>query len=351
MTPELGLVEGYYGEPWTWTLREQVMRFLAPRGYRFFLYAPKADAYLRRRWREDHPSAAELKLTAFAACCRDEGVAFGVGLSPFELYRSFDGEAKAALARKLEALDRIGVEIVALLFDDMRGDVPRLAQTQAEIAHWVAANSAARRFVLCPSYYSDDAVLDRFFGRRPADYLEDLGRLLDSRIDVFWTGEEVCARELSVGHLQRVAGQLRRKPVLWDNYPVNDGPRMSQFLHLRAFTGRPAAIGAQIAAHAVNPALQATLSLIPALTLIDCYRQGEAYAYGAAFARAAAAVLGEELAAMVREDLLLLCDTGLDRLGGWNGQLRERYGNSMHPGAQEIVAWLDGVYRFSGEMM
>ena len=80
----------------------------------------------------------------------------------------------------------------------------------------------------------------RVFGRRPDHYLEELGTRLDPSIDVFWTGEEVCARALGVGHLARVAGQLGRKPVLWDNYPVNDGKRMSQFLHLRAFTGRPA---------------------------------------------------------------------------------------------------------------
>ena len=51
MTPELGLIEGYYGLPWDWASRERVMRRLAGAGYRFFMYAPKADAFLRRRWR------------------------------------------------------------------------------------------------------------------------------------------------------------------------------------------------------------------------------------------------------------------------------------------------------------
>ena len=48
MTPELGLIEGYYGLPWDWASRERVMRRLAGAGYRFFMYAPKADAFLRR---------------------------------------------------------------------------------------------------------------------------------------------------------------------------------------------------------------------------------------------------------------------------------------------------------------
>ena len=65
-------------------------------------------------------------------------------------------------------------------------------------------------------------------------------------------------------------------------YEVN-GTRMSQHLHLRGFTGRPAAIGAWLSAHAVNPALQPVLSCIPALTLAASYASGDGYAYRSAF--------------------------------------------------------------------
>src|SRR5262249_22993371 len=159
-----------------------------------------------------------------------------------------------------------------VLFDDMRGDLPDLAQRQVEMVHFAAAHSKASRLILCPTYYSDDPILDRAFGKRPSRYLEQLGAALDPSISVFWTGEEVCAREQSVGHLRRVTEQLRRKPFLWDNYPVNDGSRMSKHLHLRSFTGRPAAIGSWLTVHAINPALQPVLSRIPALTLLASYR-------------------------------------------------------------------------------
>ena len=65
-------------------------------------------------------------------------------------------------------------------------------------------------------------------------------------------------------------------------------------------------------------------------------RTGEAYEYGAAFDRAAAEVLGEELAARVRRDLLTLQDRGLDRLGERRATLRERYAAFDHPAAREI---------------
>jgi hypothetical protein len=350
MTPTLGLIEGYYGRPWNWSAREESITFLKRYGYDFYIYAPKADAFLRKRWREFHPSEAATALRDLAARCRALRVRFGVGLSPYELYRDFNADAQAALADKLAQFDAWGVEHLAILFDDMRGDLAELAQTQVEIMHWVAARTRATKLIVCPSYYSDDPMLDRFFGQRPANYLEDFGRLLDSSIEVFWTGEEVCSREYSPGHLQRVTDQLRRKPFLWDNYPVNDGRRMSPFLHVRAMTGRPGSIGAQLSAHSVNPALQPVLSRIPAISLAESYRLGDGYEYGCAFQHAAAAVAGTELAQLLREDILYFQDVGLENLGKAAQRLRRRYGNIDHDAAREVIAWLDGEYVFKEEI-
>ncbi len=347
MNVELGLVEGYYGQPWSWRARQETVAHLAGHGYGFYIYAPKADVYLRERWREPHPADTAEPLRRLAARCNELGVRFGVGLSPFEIYRNFDEEARTALGRKLQAFDALGVRQLAILFDDMRGDSARLAQVQADIVHWIAERSGAERFSVCPTYYSDDPILDRVFGDRPDRYLQHLGAALDPAIDVFWTGEEVCSREYSPGHLRRVGEQLRRKPLLWDNYPVNDGPLMSQYLHLRAFTGRPAGLASLISGHAINPALQPVLSRIPALTLAESYRGGETYEYAGAFARASEEVLGKDLATRVARHLTQFQDRGLDRLGAACERLRAEYCHLEHPAAREIVAWLDGAYRYA----
>lgn len=347
---ELGIIEGFFGQPWVWEERERICKMLAPQGYGFYLYAPKADPFLRRRWTEPHPPEVQHDLTRFSQCCRRQGMRFGVGLSPFEAYQNFDQGVREALAAKLEAFDELGIDDLALLFDDMRGDIPELADRQAEIIHWVQGRTSATRLMTCPTYYSDDQVLDRVFGRRPQGYLERLGELLDPAVEVFWTGEEVCARELSPGHLERVARQLRRKPLLWDNYPVNDGPRMSQFLHLRGFTGRSAENSNWLSGHGINPALQSTLSCIPALTLAQSYRLGTGYQYGEAFTQMARQVLGTELAEAVAADLLTFQDGGLDRLADDSKQqLLARYQRFDHPGAREIVRWLNGDYNVTGE--
>jgi hypothetical protein len=342
--PELGLIEGFFGRPWSWPERAEAISYLAPHNYRFYLYAPKADAFLRRQWQALHPDREMEALGQLAAHCRTQGVRFGIGLSPFELHLAPDRGWQDVLARKLAHLDALRIDDLAILFDDMRGDIADLAQRQAAIVDFAAGRTRATRLICCPTYYSDDPILDDVFGQRPPGYLRDLGRLLDPAIEVMWTGPEVCSHELSSGHLIKIAEEIRRRPFLWDNYPVNDGQRMSRHLHIRGFTGRPAGIGRHIAAHGINPASQPVLSRIPALTLADSYRFGEGYDYGVSLKKAVRAVLGPELGEQVRRDLVVLQDRGLDRMDRRRAPLRETYQAFDHPGAAEILAWLDGQW-------
>jgi hyaluronoglucosaminidase len=92
---------------------------------------------------------------------------FGVGLSPYDIFLAFDDNARDALERKLRFIDDTGADDLAILFDDMRGDVPQLAERQAEIVAFAAERTRASRIIVCPTYYSDDPVLDRVFGQRP----------------------------------------------------------------------------------------------------------------------------------------------------------------------------------------
>ena len=348
----LGIIEGYFGRCWSWDERAAVVDRLAPVGYRFFHYAPKLEAKLRRAWQIPFDRHELEELERFASHCRGKGVRFGVGLTPFGAHLSFDLEAKEALRNKLAQLDEIGLVDHALLFDDMDGDIPDLARRQAEIMAFVLDHSRAERHFMCPSYYSDDPVLDRVFGKRPEAYLGDLGRLIDRDVAVYWTGEEVCSREYSKGHLDDVADRLGRRPALWDNYPVNDGPRMSTHLHLRAFTGRHADLEHLVTHHAINPMSQPLLGCIAALTLPMAYREGPLYAYGKALKSAAETVCGSELADMILANHLTFNDSGLERLGDeTKAKLLAKYGAVDHPVAREICDWLRGGFAITGEML
>jgi len=53
---------------------------------------------------------------------------------------------------------------------------------------------------------------------------------------------------------------------------------------------------------------------------------------------------------MIEADLLRFQDLGLDRLGDVS-DTRARYSTIDHPAAREIVAWLDGEYGVSVELV
>jgi hyaluronoglucosaminidase len=348
---KLGIVEGYFGSPWSWEARTLVMRYLAEYDYAHYTYAPKADLFLRRDWMKLYSKDGIEQLKDFSAACERSDVAFGIGLSPYEIYKSFDGVAKCALRDKIVQLEDVGLSELAIFFDDMSGDLPDLAERQVEIMTFVECVAPYLQLSFCPSYYSDDAVLDRVFGTRPPAYLESIGQLLNPDVDVFWTGEEVCSREISPSHLERISSQLRRKPILWDNYPVNDGPTKAQYLNVRGFTGRTSKLTDHVRRHVINPSLQPHLSLIPALTLAQMYRFRDHYCYIEATRDAAIRVLGKELAFEVLNNLIALNDTGLDRLGERVTGLVNVFNVFEHAAAKEILLWLRGHWNMSGSDM
>lgn len=347
----LGLVEGFFGTPWSWADRADYAGFLKAHGYRFYLYAPKADAHLRQRWREDWPPEIWAELARLRGVYREAGVMFGLGLTPYRLQTEYEERSAREIEDKVKRLDELEPDLLAILFDDVPGVCGDLARIQSEIAGRAFAASSAWGFFFCPTYYADDPVFERALGPRPQRYLEELGERLGRSVQIFWTGPAVCSAEYTEPHLAEVTLKLGRKPFLWDNYPVNDGPRMCKHLHLRAVTGRRPHLNRTAAGLAANPMNEAQLSKIPLATLPEALNSG-CYDPDAAFRRAAAAVCGEELAAALGEDLALFHDRGLDGIAAeQRTALKAKYARFARPCAQEVVRWLDGAFEPGPEVV
>ncbi|MBF0287661.1 MAG: beta-N-acetylglucosaminidase domain-containing protein [SAR324 cluster bacterium] len=316
--------------------------------YQFYIYAPKDDPFLRRKWEERWPDEKSEKIKELADHYHQAGLRFGIGLSPYEIYIDYGPRTKTKLYKKIQELNEISCDILCILFDDMRGDVASLAETQAEIVHVIAEATDAYMILMCPTYYSHDPILTKVFGQMPKNYLKDLGRILSSQVQILWTGPQVCSQEYPEAHLEEVTFLFRREPFLWDNYPVNDSANMSKYLHLRAFEHKTAPLWEWTKGHAVNPMNQSWLSRIPLHTLPKCYQKGNQYQPLDAFSKACYDLCGEELARHIIDDLENFQDLGLD---GLSAEVRQnliskyqKYGNS--PYALEIIAWLHGKYKF-----
>ncbi len=342
-----GLVEGFYGRQWSDADRLACLDLLAGNGFRYYLYAPKGDAVLRRRWSERWTADDERRVRAIAGRCERTGLLWGVGLSPLGLVEDPTAAALARWRDKLRYLQDFGAQLLCILFDDMPRRIDALAGRQAELVALALEASGARHALVCPSYYSTDPVLERVFGPMPAGYWEDLGRLLPREVGIFWTGERVCAESQCPDALRAIATRLGRAPVLWDNYPVNDGAKGSKFLRIDAFRGRSAGLADVVTAHFVNPMNQCWLSRIPLRSLAMLYRQGAGYDPDTAFLAAVRAECGEPLALQFAQDLDVLAHQGLDAIDApQRAELARCYARHDAPQAREVRAWLAGEYAF-----
>lgn len=333
-----GVIEGFYGREWSWDTRRRYADYLGDLGMDSYLYCPKGDAHLRKQWRQPWPAAVEAELTALAVHYRERGLNWGVGLSPFALYADYSPDSRRALKQRIEGIDRLDGNILALLFDDMPGDLVDLAARQAEIVADVQAWTRAERLFVCPTYYSFDPVLEQFFGTMPEHYWADLGSSINPGVGLFWTGNRVCAEEVSSRDLSSITAHLGRKPVLWDNYPVNDGAKASKFLHLAPLPGRADDLPAALSGHFCNPMNQAELSRYPLGGLAALYDVE---------APQLEVLYGVELAEKLARDQDLFQNVGLDGMSESQRQhLATEYAALGCGAALEAAAWLRGEYAF-----
>ncbi len=332
-----GIIEGFFGRPWSWQTRQDYASFLKQNNYQYYIYAPKADRYLRRQWAEPWPAEDYANLQQLSQVYQQTQIDWGIGITPFEIHHNFDDHTKATLDIKIRSINELQPNILAILFDDMRGDDANIAQIQADVTHHIMEQSTASSFMMCPTYYSTDPVLDQVFGDRPSHYLETLGQLLDPAVQVFWTGEKVCSLYYSIEHLQAITTQLGRKPYIWDNYPVNDGAKLCKFLNLRPFSESATHMATWTAGQAINPMNQAYLSQIPLRALTS----------GSSLYEAAYNLGGDTFARYLVEDMAAFQDEGLDFLSVERKDfLIDRYIGLQTPQSQELVDWLKGEYPF-----
>jgi protein O-GlcNAcase/histone acetyltransferase len=269
-----GVIEGFYGPPWSVSERLELFDWMAGFGLNTYLYAPKDDLKHRTLWRELYAPAEAESLRALIRACGTRGLRFIFALSP-GLDIRFSGEAdRDCLHARFEQMLALGCEHFALLFDDipdrMHADDgkrwPSFASAQCDatnaVFRWLRERRPGARFLFCPTPYCG-RMAERQAGG--PGYLDTVGRELDAGIDVCWTGPEIVSREITVAHVQGVRRILRRKPLIWDNLHANDydGRRF----YCGPYAGRPGTLRQEVAGILSNPNNELPLNYVPLRTL------------------------------------------------------------------------------------
>ena len=285
-----GIVEGFFGPLWSMAHRQRLFTFGAARGMNTYLYAPKDDPYHRKFWRRPYPAARWRELLLLIRAAQRTQIDFVYGFHPGEGLYFGDDRAVRILLRKAQRFHDAGIRTFAVLFDDIpsRLSDPRdrrafknsLARAEGTwMARIIAAQPASWSDVewwICPSYYSEDTLLERVFGKFEPHFLETLARYLPEEIPCLWTGPSVVSKKISANHVQRIGKTLPRPLLLWDNYPVND-LSMRDELHIAPLTGRDPNLPECVYGYLNNPMLQEELGFVPLATCLDYARAPAKY--------------------------------------------------------------------------
>ncbi|CAG9862900.1 unnamed protein product [Phyllotreta striolata] len=230
-----GVVEGFYGRPWTTEQRKDLFQKMKKWGMNSYVYAPKDDYKHRAYWRELYTVEEAEHLTGLIQAAKDQNIVFYYALSPGLDITYSSSKEVAALKRKLEQVSQFGCNAFALLFDDIEPEMSEadkeifqsFAQAQVSITNDCYQHLGQPKFLLCPTQYCSTRAVPNVTN---SEYLNTLGSKLAQDINIMWTGQKVISRILTKENIQEVTDALRRPPVIWDNLHANDYDQKRVFL-------------------------------------------------------------------------------------------------------------------------
>ncbi len=268
---ETGVVEGFFGKPWSRAARLRTIEFMDAAGLQSYIYAPKDDIYHRMNWTTPYPPAEWRRVSEVIRACKKHRVKFIWAVSPgMTMHYCRDADFEL-LAEKFLRPVPDGVSSFCLFLDDIppelvheddREAFSSLGEAHAHVCNRLferlSAKIAGARLWMCPTDYATVS---------PTPYLVTIGKLLRPEVGVFWTGPKVVSPSITVDDAKTFAKIIRRKPLLWDNYPVNDYNRHK--LNMGPLRGRDPELPSMLAGYFTNPMNEASASMIPMLTIAD----------------------------------------------------------------------------------
>ena len=215
--PQRGLVEGYYGNPYSEADRMGLLKMFGEMKMNVYIYGPKDDAYHKSKWREEYPAELGKKITEYTNFAKANKIEFMWAIHPGEDIQ-WNATDRANIVNKLKAMCKLGVRSFAVFWDDLWGDDGTHGDEQAELMNYIAeelrkAYPDVKPLTICPTQYNR--------GWANSVYLPALGDIMDSDINIMWTGNSVVDM-INYSDMTWINNQIKRKAYIWLNYPVSD---------------------------------------------------------------------------------------------------------------------------------
>ena len=218
--PNRGVVEGFYGTPWSHQVRMSLIDFYGKFKMNTYLYGPKDDPYHScPNWRLPYPEKEAQNIKELVQACQKNRVSFVWAIHPGQDIK-WNEEDYQNLVNKFNLMYDLGVRDFAIFFDDISGEGTNPLR-QTELLNrltddFVKAKGDVSPLTVCPTDYSK-----LWANPTPQGSLAIYGKNLNPEIKVFWTGDVVCS-DLTPETLEWVNSRIQRPAYYWWNYPVTD---------------------------------------------------------------------------------------------------------------------------------
>ncbi len=223
--PARGIVEGYYGAPWSFEARCSIFRFMGRNKLNTYIYAPKDDPYHHGKGcYETYPAGRAAELAELVRYARNHHVRFVWAIHPANTVKWNDNGGKTqldALCKKLRQMYELGVRDFGVLVDDSSGEIGK-AERQVQLTNYILENFIRKHpdvnqtLIMCPTGYNRSWT--------NANFLQTLGNGLDKSIPIMWTGDTVV-HDITLEGQQWVNNHVQRPTFIWWNWPCNDFKR------------------------------------------------------------------------------------------------------------------------------
>ena len=214
-----GVVEGFYGTPWSHEARLRQLEFYGRNKMNVYLYGPKDDPYHSvPNWRKPYPAKEAAQLKQLVDKAKENEVIFYWAIHPGQDIK-WNTEDRDLLMQKFESMYQLGVRAFAVFFDDISGEGTK-ATKQAELLNYIDDNFVKVKgdvapLVMCPTEYN------KSWSNVKGGYLTTLGSELNKGIEIMWTGDRVIAC-IDKKAMDFINPLLQRKAYIWWNFPVSD---------------------------------------------------------------------------------------------------------------------------------
>lgn len=215
-----GVVEGFYGTPWSHEVRMSLIDFYGKFKMNSYLYGPKDDPYHScPNWRLPYPEKEAENIKELIQACKRNRVDFVWAIHPGQDIK-WNEEDYKNLINKFNWMYDLGVRAFAVFFDDISGEGTNPVK-QTELLNrltddFVKAKEDVSYLTVCPTDYSK-----LWANPTPQGSLAIYGETLNPSVEVFWTGDVVCS-DLTKETLDWVNSRIKRPAYFWWNYPVTD---------------------------------------------------------------------------------------------------------------------------------